>query len=327
MPPQDLAEIIKYLRPVKDKDVLVGTETADDAAVYKLDNNTALVQTLDFFTPIVDNPYDYGAIAAANSLSDIYAMGGKPIMAMNIVAYPCDTDPNIMGEIMRGGQDKALEAGIEIIGGHSVSDSEPKYGLAVTGLINPQKIILNSTAKENDLLVLTKPIGFGIMATGLKANQINELEMKKEIECAARLNRNASEAMIEIGVNACTDITGFGLLGHCQEMALNSGLEAEINTEKVPYWPRAKDLAASGFVPGGAKSNKKFLGNDLVVDSEIEPELIDILFDPQTSGGLLISIVPEKVDDLMKLLLKKGESTARIIGALKNGKPGLIKLI
>ncbi len=194
-------------------------------------------------------------------------------------------------------------------------------------MINPQKIILNSTAKENDLLVLTKPIGFGIMATGLKANQINELEMKKEIECAARLNRNASEAMIEIGVNACTDITGFGLLGHCQEMALNSGLEAEINTEKVPYWPRAKDLAASGFVPGGAKSNKKFLGSDLVVDSEIEPELIDILFDPQTSGGLLISIVPEKVDDLMKLLLKRGESTARIIGALKNGKPGLIKLI
>jgi cysteine desulfurase len=313
--PQLLEEILKKIPLPDNKNILVGTNTSDDAAVYRLDDETAIVQTVDFFTPVVDEPFDFGAIAAVNSLSDIYAMGGKPLFALNIVGFPTNRLPmSVLEEILKGAQYIAEKAGIHIIGGHTVDDTEPKFGWTVTGIINPDKVITNSSAKAGDVLVLTKPIGTGILSTALKQNLL-EKEMITELKnTMIGLNKIASEAMIETGVNSCTDITGFGLLGHLLEMMNASNTAAIIEMAKVPVLNKVLELAASGVIPGGTENNYEFTLNDVKYSEEISKTRRMILNDAQTSGGLLISVQENKAKKLLHCLQEKGNSNTVIIG-------------
>ena len=287
---------------------MIDYKSFDDAAAYTLNNETIL-QTVDFFTPIVDDPYDFGRIAAANSLSDIYAMGGKPLFALNIVAFPSDDLPlDVLTEILHGGSDVASEAGIPILGGHSIKDKEPKYGLVVTGV--PHKIpIKNSTAKPGDFLVLTKPLGLGIISTAIKKNLSNKKMISDAVSVMTTLNKNASEAMINAGANACTDITGYGLLGHLLEMCKGSKLAANINFDTISFIKGSKKLAADGIIPEGTKNNYSFIKEHVEFSDNLEKYQRYLLSDSQTSGGLLISIPEEKFEDLnSKLLDAKCES-------------------
>ncbi|MFQ5677579.1 MAG: selenide, water dikinase SelD, partial [bacterium] len=262
--PQALEQILADLPLPQDANILVGLNTADDAAVYKINDKTAIVQTVDFFTPIVDNPYHFGAIAATNAFSDIYAMGGKPLFALNIVGFPSNRLPmDVLKNILQGAQDKAQEAGVSIIGGHTVDDTEPKFGLAVTGLINPAKILTNANAKPADVLILTKPIGLGIITTAIKRGMADEETINLAIEIMSALNRAAAEALAEFPVNACTDVTGFGLLGHLSEMTVASAVDAEIYSEKVPILEQAREFAVANVVPGGTQNNLKFVSDKL----------------------------------------------------------------
>jgi selenide,water dikinase len=326
MGPGDLREALSWLPVDTAEELLVGFETSDDAAVYRFDDKTALLQTVDFFPPIVDSPYMFGQIAAANALSDIYAMGGKPITALNLVAYPCKIGMDILGAIMQGGHDKVKEAGAVTVGGHSIQDNEPKYGLAVTGIVPIDGIVTNSGAKPGDVLVLTKPLGMGILASALKKGHVTETEIDPAIQSAATLNRYASEAMVEVGVRACTDVTGFGLMGHLREMAAASGVKAIVEFDKVPVWDKAVELARQGIVPGGAKTNWVFLEDTVVLppEAKIPP---DILFDPQTSGGLLISVPAGKADRLLAALEANGVATHAVIGRIEDGVSGIIEVI
>lgn len=312
---------MRGLPPVTDPRVIIGANTADDAAVYKLDEGTALVQTVDFFTPVVDDPYIFGLVAAANSLSDIYAMGARPIFALNIVAFPVNDLPlEVMGRILKGGSDKAHEAGIHIVGGHSIEDKEPKYGLVVTGLVAPDKVVSNAGARPGDTLLLTKPIGTGIISTALKRGLAGESSVSEAIRVMSALNRAASEAMVECGVNACTDVTGFGLLGHLNEMLQASGVGAVVRQEDVPIIDGVRELAAQGVVPGGTRRNMDY-ANEFVVWPEgvTETEKL-ILCDAQTSGGLLISAPPERAQALLDTLKdKKGLKAAAIGEVVKRG--------
>jgi selenide,water dikinase len=294
--------------------LLVGTKTSDDAAVYKLSDDLAVVLTVDFFPPIVDDPFIFGQIAAANSLSDVYAMGAKPIAALNVVGFPSDLDMSILGEILKGGASKALEAGIVIAGGHSVVDAEPKYGLSVTGIVNPGSQTANSTSKSGDLLLLTKPIGTGIITTAGKQEKVAAEVLENAIAIMAALNKSASESMISVGVNACSDVTGFGLLGHLREMMEGSGLGARIYKSKVPVIEGTTDLLEQGIAPGGTMRNLDSLKSTVLWDKEISENDKILLSDAQTSGGLLISVNPDKADKLRQSLSEAGTLSNQIIG-------------
>ena len=290
-------------------------ERAEDASIYKLTDDLAVVQTLDFFTPIVDDPYSFGQIAAANALSDVYAMGGKPLTAMNIVCFPINTmDISILKEILAGGVDKIHEAGVILVGGHSVEDQELKYGLSITGTIHPAKVVLNIGARVSDKLILTKPLGTGIISTALKGKMADKETMAKVIKSMATLNRKASELMQEIGVNACTDVTGFGLLGHASEMIEGTDVGMFIHSAAVPFFPETKELAQKGMIPGGLHRNREFRLNMVEIAQEVPDYLADILFDPQTSGGLLISVSEQKASVLLERMHKEGIKEAAIIG-------------
>jgi len=300
---------------IKHPNLLVGYETSDDAGVYKLNDELALVQTLDFFTPIVNDPYHFGRIAAANSLSDVYAMGGKPLTAMNIVCFPSkDLPKEVLKEILRGGLEKIHEAGALLVGGHSVDDQELKYGLSVTGLIHPDKIITNREAKVGDRLILTKPIGMGVIATAIKGKMANESAVNSLIGVASALNKKASEIMLKYDCHACTDITGFGVGGHLLEMARASKVEIAIYTDKIPLIPEAREYALTGLIPAGSYAIKHFCEKSVEIDPGLETVLIDLIFDPQTSGGLAISLGPDVADACLKELKDEGIKSASIIG-------------
>lgn len=314
--------------PVKrHPDLLVGTETWADAAIYRLTPEIALVQTLDFFTPIVNDPYNFGRIAAANSFSDVYAMGGKPVTAMNIVCFPIkEMDKAILRSILEGGLEVIHKAGAVMAGGHSVEDPELKYGLSVTGIVHPKLFLTNDGAKLGDRLVLTKPLGTGILATALKARRLSESTTAYITEIMATLNKGASEVMMEVGAHACTDITGFGLLGHALEMAKASKVCIRISVKNVPIIPEAMTFASMGMIPAGSYLNQRFCSKHMDVAADLTPILIDILSDAQTSGGLLIAVPEERVDILVQRLLEKGSPSAHIIGEVLNEPIAVIQL-
>ena len=298
-----------------DPNLIVGMERAEDAGVYKLSDDLAIIQTVDFFTPIVDDPYMFGQIAAANALSDVYAMGGKALTAMNIVCFPIKAmDISVLREILKGGLEKMKEAGVTLVGGHSIEDSELKYGLSVTGTIHPSKVLTNVGAKVGDKLILTKPLGTGIINTAIKGGMAKDDSIEMVTKCMASLNKSASEIMQEIGANACTDVTGFGLLGHAFEMIQGTGKGMIIHVSSIPVLPEAVNFAKMGMVPEGTYRNREFRINQVDIDSALSPYLIDILFDPQTSGGLLIAVSEEKAEELVKRLRKEGIEDAAIIG-------------
>lgn len=307
---------------------MVGIETSDDAGIYQLTDEIALVQTVDFFTPIVDDPFTFGQIAAANALSDVYAMGGTPLTAMNLVAFPIHTLPStILKEILRGGLSKIEEAQVALVGGHSIEDKEIKYGLAVTGIVHPHRYLTNAKARAGDQLVLTKPLGTGIIATALKAEMASKEAVRKMVESMTALNWKASELMKEYEAHACTDITGFGLIGHALEMAKASQIQIVIRSEKVPILSEALDYAKLGLIPGGAYSNRKYFSCHVEVDSRIPEILIDLFYDPQTSGGLLISLPSETAQKLVEALRREGILFSSIIGEVIEGPPGRIQIV
>ncbi len=303
------------LPKIENENLIVGLDTSDDAAVYKVNDELALIQTLDFFTPIVDDPLNYGRIAAANSLSDVYAMGGDPIIAMNIVCFPNCLDPSILGEILKGGLEKVNEAGCILAGGHTVQDDEPKYGLSVTGFVNPNKVWANSNAKPGDLMILTKPIGTGIVNTALKGGIVDQHIIIKNIDTMSTLNKYAKIEAEKFNINSCTDITGFGLAGHIFEMMEGSKTSMELYFKDIPKVEGSMEYLKFGLLPEGAYSNKKFVGDN--IQTEIKSDEIDIVFDPQTSGGLLFSLPEEEAIELNKSLIDKGISSAIIGKVLK----------
>ncbi|MBN1139787.1 MAG: selenide, water dikinase SelD [Anaerolineae bacterium] len=313
--PQLLEKVLATLPLPTDPAVIVGSNTADDAAVYRLSDEIAIVQTVDFFTPIVDDPYMFGAISAANSLSDIYAMGARPLFALNIVGFPDQRLPMwVLDEILRGALDKAAEAGISIIGGHTVEDTEPKFGLAVTGVVNPDHVLRNSTARPGNALVLTKPLGLGIISTAVKSGLAEEAIARQAAEVMAALNRAACEAMLAIGAHACTDVTGFGLLGHLREMAAGSGVDVTISVGAVPVLPAAWDLASAGAVPGGTLNNLAHVADHVTFAPGVSHVAQLVLADAQTSGGLLISLPEDRADAMLAGLSERGVSGAARIG-------------
>lgn len=315
-----MREVLGRLPPITNPDVLVGINTGDDAAVFRISEDLAIIQTVDYLTPVVDDPYQFGAIAVANSLSDIYAMGARPLFALNVIGFHTkDLSIEILAEIMKGGADKALEAGIEIIGGHSVDDHEPKYGLSVTGLIKPEEAILNSTARPGDVLFLTKPLGIGIITTAIKRAMASAAAIERVTEVMSLLNRDAAEAMAATGVNACTDVTGFGLLGHLLEMTSSSGVGARIDSGSVPVMQAARDLIKLDIstVPSGTRNNLDYVAALVDFDPDIDERERLILADAQTSGGLLISCPPEKAGRLEEELRKAETITAARIGVMK----------
>lgn len=309
-----------------DENLLVGIETSDDAAVYKITDEIAMIQTVDFFTPIVDDPYMFGQIAAANSLSDVYAMGGEPKIALNIVGFPNCLDPAILGDILAGGADKVKEAGAILVGGHSVQDDEPKYGLCVSGFVHPDKIFKNYGCRPGDVLILTKQIGNGVINTAIKADMASEAAIKEAETAMASLNKKAKEVVEKYEISACTDITGFGLLGHCAEMAGASEVTFELKAQDVAYFGEAVSYAKMGLVPAGTYKNKGYFAQQ--VDSgSVEEHFLDLLYDPQTSGGLLVSVAPEYVEDMCKEFAKKDmDTTVSIIGKVVKKSDKLIRL-
>lgn len=301
---------------MNDKNLIVGIDTSDDAAVYKLNDEMATIQTLDFFTPIVDDPYTFGQIAAANSLSDVYAMGGKPIVALNIVCFPNCLNMNILGEILRGGADKVLEAGAVIVGGHTVQDDEPKYGLSVTGIVHPDKVLKNYGSETGDILILTKPIGLGIINTAIKAKIASKEAYEKAVKVMAYLNKYAGEIITDYNITSCTDITGFSLIGHAYEMAEPSKKTFRIFKDAIPFIKEAKEYASMGLIPAGCYENKRYLEGKYLLNN-VESWMEDILFDPQTSGGLLISCKEKDYIDILTRL-EKLEVESSVIGRVED---------
>lgn len=301
---------------MNDKNLIVGIDTSDDAAVYKLNDEMATIQTLDFFTPIVDDPYTFGQIAAANSLSDVYAMGGKPIVALNIVCFPNCLNMNILGEILRGGADKVLEAGAVIVGGHTVQDDEPKYGLSVTGIVHPDKVLKNYGAETGDILILTKPIGLGIINTAIKAKIASKEAYEKAVKVMAYLNKYAGEIITDYNITSCTDITGFSLIGHAYEMAEPSKKTFRIFKDAIPFIKEAKEYASMGLIPAGCYENKRYLEGKYLLKN-VESWMEDILFDPQTSGGLLISCKEKDYIDILTRL-ENLEVESAVIGRVED---------
>jgi len=326
--PQDLEQVLSSLPKGTDPAVLVGLERSDDAAVYRLSDGLALVTTVDFFTPIVDDPFDFGAVSAANSLSDVWAMGGRPLFALSVVAFPSRRLPlSVLERILAGAAEVAREAGIEVVGGHTVDDTEPKFGLAVTGVVHPDRVVTNAGARPGDALVLTKPIGTGVLATAVKRGLAGEEAARCLVSTMRALNRAAGEAMVEVGVSAATDVTGFGLLGHLREMAAASGVDAEVEAASVPLLPEVRDLAVAGGVPGGSLEN---LGH-VTPHVDFAPGLsrVDrlLLADAQTSGGLLIAVPEERSEALLATLAARGVADARRIGRIAGAGTGRIRVL
>ena len=303
----------------------MGAETGDDAAVYRLNDETALIVTVDFFPPITDDPYEYGAIAAANSLSDVYAMGGKPLIALNIVGFPASLDKEILGRTLQGGYAKAAEAECLIVGGHTVDDPEPKYGLSVIGVVEPGKQVSNAGAKPGDVLILSKPIGTGIITTAGKQAVVDPDVMAAAVETMAALNRPAAQAMQRVGVNAGTDITGFGLLGHLKSMVKGSGVAAEVSLDAVPVLPGVRDLLDRGVAPGGTHRNVSSVADVVQWDEGLTDLDQLLLCDAQTSGGLLMSVPAHRADALVDALREEGAPCAAVVGRITDGPAGTIK--
>ncbi|WP_281889771.1 selenide, water dikinase SelD [Paenibacillus sp. YYML68] len=323
--PGELSQVLSNLPPAElNPNLLVGIDTSDDAGVYKLNDELALVQTVDFFTPIVDDPYSFGQVAAANAISDIYAMGGKPLTVLNIVAFPIKKlDKQVLADILRGAADKVKEAGATLVGGHSIDDNEPKFGLAVTGLIHPNKVRTNAGAKPGDKLILTKPIGVGILTTSIKKDQLNADEVAQVTKVMATLNKTAAETMEPYDVHACTDVTGFGLLGHALEMARGGQVGVRIAQPNVPLLPRVRELAEAGFVPGGTKNNYAHLEGAVTFPADLDQLDQWILCDAVTSGGLLIAVEAAQADKLLSELRAAGVD-AHEIGDITSEHPGHI---
>ena len=305
-----------------DPNVLVGFDTADDAGVYQLSPELALVQTVDFFTPIVDDPYTFGQIAAANSLSDVYAMGGRPISALSIVGFPnTGRDVEILEKILQGGLAKMQEAGCTVIGGHSIGDEEIKFGYAVTGVINPRRVLKNVGAKPGDRLILTKRLGTGVIGTALKKNAAEKAAVDAAIASMCTLNRAAMETALPFEVHAATDVTGFGLLGHAREMAVGSKVSFAIDSAQIEFLPQARELAQKGFLPGGLKRNQDFIGDCVEFGPGVPEDVRSLLFDPQTSGGLLLSVAPKDATRLLESLRAKGIDAQQIGEVIEKAHP------
>lgn len=305
-------------------DLLVGTETGDDAAVYRINDDTALILTVDFFPPITDDPFEFGSIAAANSLSDVYAMGGKPLVALNILGFPASLDKAILGEVLRGGYTKANEAGCLIVGGHTVDDPEPKYGLSVVGIVEPGKQVTNSGARPGDVLVLTKPLGTGIITTACKQGRVSPEVLQRAVTAMATLNRGAAEAMMKVGVNAATDITGFGMMGHLTSMVKGSKVTAEVRLGQVPVLPGTWDLLDQGVAPGGTHRNLHSVADTVQWHQALTEREQLLLCDAQTSGGLLIAVPGGKKDALLMELEKAGVEGAAVVGEITGESQGQI---
>jgi selenide,water dikinase len=322
-----LKNVLRDLPFVNDPRVLVGAAAGDDAGVYKLTEELALVQTVDVFTPSVDDPYTFGQIAAANSLSDVYAMGGKPITALSIIGFPCrELDDSIMRDILRGGLDKMAEAGVAVLGGHSINDLQIKAGFAVTGLISPDKITTNAKAKPGDVLILTKPLGTGIIAFASQIDKASAKSVKAISRSMATLNKKASELMLEFDVHACTDVTGFSLMGHLGEMAASSGVNVEIIFNNIPLFPGVLEAVKADIIPGAIERNRESSASRLVIGKGVTRQMADICFDAQTSGGLLICLSPAKAKMLLNKLHKAKISSAAIIGKVTGKGKGKVFL-
>lgn len=324
--PGTLAGILESLPKFEDPNLLVGIETSDDGAIYKVSDEIALIQTLDFFTPVVDDPYTFGQVAAANALSDIYAMGGEPKTALNIVAWPNCVNPKFLGEILRGGADKVKEAGAVLAGGHSIQDDEPKYGLSVTGFVHPDKIFTNCGARAGDVLILTKPLGTGIVNTAVKADLASKEAEEEVIRVMTTLNQKAKRIIEKYQIHSCTDVTGFGLAGHSVEMAQGSGMTLEIYMNQVPVQREALEYAKMGLIPAGAYRNRDFM-EDKIDLGDVEEPMLDIFFDPQTSGGLLFSVEPEVGEQIIREFEAAGMATSYgIIGKVTEREEKSVRL-
>ena len=300
---------------IQDPNLLMGIESLDDAGVYKLNDDLAIIQTIDFFTPIVDDPYDFGQITAANALSDIYAMGGKPLTAMNVVCFPINKlDITILKDILRGGLDKLREAEVTLVGGHSIDDAELKYGLSVTGTVHPERVVTTYGARAGDRIILTKPLGTGIISTALKAGEASKETAAMITKSMASLNKTASELMQQTGPHACTDVTGFGLIGHAINIARESNAGIKIYSHKLPIFPEIQEFTNIGLIPGGLHRNAEFYSKSVHFSETIPQYMKDVLFDPQTSGGLLISVSAESAAGLLDRLHEAGVKDAVIVG-------------
>jgi selenide, water dikinase len=322
----DLSDALKDIQPSHDENLLVGFENSDDASVYRLTDDIAMVNTIDFITPPVNDPYWFGLIAAANSLSDIYAMGGKPITALNVVMFPGKIlDSGILREILRGGADKVVESGASIVGGHSVDDNEPKYGLSVSGIVHPNKILTNSQAKAGDALILTKPIGSGVLLNATRDNMYPMSELEKQVlPKMATLNKQALENILQFDINACTDVTGFGLTGHVLEMAKGSQKQIIINYDKIPVYPDAYEMYQKGVTTGSNKENKALVVKFLNIQKSINKDQESLLYDPQTSGGLLMAIPNNQLEQVLSAINNHCEIQAVCIGEVLEGEPEVV---
>ena len=322
----ELTQVLRHLVPVDDPNALVDASTGDDAAVYLIAPDRALVVTADFFTPIVDDPFDFGRIAAANALSDLYAMGARPLFALNLVGFPRRLlDEGLVEEILRGGGEVCRDAGIPVLGGHSIDDPEPKFGMVAVGEVHPDRLVTNTGARPGDILVLTKPLGTGVVATAIKADKAPDAVARRAVEVMTTLNRDAAEAARAVGVRAGTDVSGFGLLGHLRNLLRASGVAATLRWAGVPLLPGAGELAMSGHVPGGSRRNLADLRDDVTWAPGV-PEPVRILMgDAQTSGGLLLSVAPERASDLLARL-KGASPVAAVIGVVSEGKAGAISI-
>ncbi len=329
--PADLRAVLGMVQavPVTDPDLLVGFDTSDDAAVYRLRDDLAVVVTTDFFTPIVDDPYDWGRIAATNALSDVYAMGGTPLLALNLVAWPRDGLPfDLLARVLEGGQDVVRGAGALVAGGHSIDDAEPKYGLAVVGTVHPDRVLTNAGARVGDVLVLTKPIGLGVISTALKRGAADDGLVATAVTIMTTLNAGARDAAVALGdaVHAATDVTGFGLLGHLRELCAGSGLAAELDAAAVPVIDGVRDLVAAGMVAGGTQRNHAFIA-DSVDFGALPLDAQYLLADAQTSGGLLLAVAPERADDLVAGLRAHHTLAAAVVGRTVAGPAGTIRIV
>ena len=325
MGPGDLDQALCGLPLISDPNVIAGMASLDDAGVYKLADDLAIIQTIDFFTPIVDEPYVFGQIAVANALSDVYAMGGKPLTALNIVCFPTNSmDISVLKEILRGGLDKMREAGVTLIGGHSVDDTELKYGLSVAGVVHPEKVLTNAGAQAGDKLILTKRLGTGILSTALKAGIADKQSVADITTSMTALNKEASELMQAVGAHACTDITGFALLGHACQVAQNSQVGMELHFASVPFLPKAEEFAKRGYCPAGLHRNREFYSKMVEFAPQVPAPVKDMLFDPQTSGGLLISLAPKAAESLLDRLREAGVPQAAIIGEVVTSPTGKV---
>ncbi len=326
MGPGDLDRALNELKVPFNPNVIIGLESRDDAGVYRLTEDLAIVEHIDFFTPIVDDPYYFGQIAVANALSDVYAKGGRPLTAMNVVCFPSETmDISILGRILKGGLDKLSEANVVLLGGHSVVDRELKYGLSITGVVHPEKVITKAGARAGDVLVLTKPLGIGIISTAMKQGHAENEVVALATRQMTTLNKRASELMLETDVHACTDVTGFGLLGHTCEMTRGIGIGMTIHASKVPLLPKVREYAQMKCLPGATYRNKEFYSP--MIEAQVPDETVLILFDPQTSGGLLISLPAKQGEALVKKMHEEGLREAAIIGEVVDEPKGKVKII